>query len=318
MKYLFPISFLLFSLSAHLFSQTLEEMEKKIAAKNHIRTKIQIDYKYIKGKPSKSGVKSLTKSFSSKGELLEKRSLNNKGEVVGWEKYAYDKDGNRTLYERENTNSSYKKASKYNEDNNVILEAGFNGAENFRNDYKYTSTGKVKEIIYSLGNRIEQKIIYDYNGSIATVGIYAGGNSLISKMKLKYDSKGNITEEIKQTIDGVELEKKIYKYNADSQILEEEKTSQGSFNYRLIYEYDTRGNLLKISEETKSKKKYDKKVYSYDSSGNLTEYKWRRNPTDEFNVKKYTYDSRGICLTEYTFYPKTKYELLSKFEYEFH
>jgi hypothetical protein len=317
MKYLFPIAFLLFSVSLNLFGQTIEELEKKIAAENHIRSKIQFDYKYIGGKPSKTGVKSLIKTFSGKGELLEKRVLNNKGIVVGWEKYAYNKAGNRILYERENTNSKYKKESKYDENNNVILEAGFNGAQNFRNEYEYTSSGKVKEIVYLAGNKIEQKIVYEHNGSIAMVSIYAGGNALTSKMKLKYDVNGNIIEEIKQTIEGVELEKKIYKYNSAGQILQEEKTRQGSFNYRLIYVYDTRGNLLKLSEETKSKKKYDKKVYTYDSAGNLTEYKWRRNPSDEFNVKKYTYNSRGICLTEYTFYPKTKYELLSKFEYEY-
>jgi YD repeat-containing protein len=318
MKYLFPITFLLFSLSSYLFGQTLEEIETKIAAKNHIRTKIQIDYKYSKGKPSNTGVKSVTKSYSSKGELLEKRALSSKGEVIGWEKYTYDEAGNRTLYERENTSSNYKKASKYDDKNNVLLEAGFNGAENFRNEYKYTPSGKVMEIIYYVGNRMEQKMLYEYSGNIAIVGIYAGGNTLTSKMNLKYDGKENITEEIKQTIDGVELEKKIYTYNTAGEILQEEKIIQGNFNYRLTYAYDTSGNLLKISEENNNESKYDKKVYTYDSAGNLTEYKWRRSPSDEFNIKKFTYNSQGICLTEYTFYPKTRYELLSKFEYEYY
>ena len=57
-----------------------------------------------------------------------------------------------------------------------------------------------------------------------------------------------------------------------------------------------------------SQKKYDKKVFTYDASGNLKAYKWRRNGSDEFNVKTYTYNTKGICLTEHTFYPKTKYE----------
>lgn len=318
MKYLFQLSLLLFSFSSHLFSQTLEDLEQKIAAKNKIKTKIQFDYKYSKGKPAKTGIKTTTKSFSINGDLLEKKSLNSKGEVIGWEKYAYDQAGNRTLYERENTSSKYKKASKYDERNNLLLEAGFNGAENFRNEYTYTPAGKIKGITYKVGNRIEQKAVYQYNGSIARINIYAGGNTLTSKILLLYDTKGNATEETKLTIDDKELEKKIFKYNTSGQLLQEEKTRQGNFNYRLTYEYNNRGDLIKISEETNSKKKYDKKVYTYDGSGNLTEYKWRRNPDDEFNIKSFTYDSRGICLSEYTFYPKTKYELLSKFEYEFH
>ncbi len=318
MKFLLSISFLLFPFFPSLFSQTLEELEKQMAAENNIRTKIQFDHKYIQGKASKTGTRTVVKVFSNKGDLLEKNSLNNKGAVIGWEKYAYDQAGNRTLYERENTSSKYKKESKYDVKNNLLLEAGFNGAENFRNEYKYSSTGKVKEISYSVGNRVEQKIVYQHNGNNAEVGIYAGGNTLTSKMKLKYDTKGNIIEETKLAIDNSEIEKKAYTYNASGKILKEEKTSQGNLIYRLTYIYNTRGNLLKISEETRSKKQYDKKIYTYDSTGKLTEFKWRRNPSDVFNMKSFTYDSRGICLTEYTLYPKTKYELLSKFEYEFY
>jgi hypothetical protein len=318
MKYRLIISSILLSVFSHLFSQTLEELEKKIAEENHISKKIQYDHKYIKGKPSSTGVKTISKSYSPQGELLEENTFNNKGEVIGWEKYEYDYNGNRTLYERENTNSKYKKASKYDDSDKLLMEAGFNGAENFRNEYEYTADGKVSKITYMSGNRIVQKITYIYSGSSASVEIYGGGNMLASKMELKYDAHGNVIEEKKLDVNGTELEKKIFEYDASGNILKEVKTRKGNFEYSLMYTYDSANRLLRIAEETIAKKKYDKKVYTYDVNGNLTEYKWRRNPDDEFNIKKFTYDPKGVCLTEYTFYPQTKYEVLSKFEYEFH
>ena len=87
---------------------------------------------------------------------------------------------------------------------------------------------------------------------------------------------------------------------------------------RLTYNYDANDNLLSVSEESLSKKKFIKKSFTYDSKGNLTEYKWHRNAGEPFNVKSFTYDARGICITEHTLYPVTKFERMSKFEYEFY
>lgn len=318
MRYFLALQMVLLMTCLPVFSQTLEEKEIEMAAKNNIRTKIQIDYKYVNGKQSTTGLKSSTTTYNTDGKILEKNFFNNKNIVVGWEKYDYDGKGNRTLYERENTSSKYKKISKYNEHNDVVLEAGFNGAENFRNEYSYYAPGKPDEIVYQSGNRITQKLVYSHSGSTAILSVYTNGNNLTSKIMLVYDARGNIVEERTMSLEGKELERKTYKYNTASQILEEEKTRQGDFYYRLSYEYDSRGNLTTIYEETPSSKKYEKKVYVYDEQGNLTQYKWRRNDSQEFNVKSYTYNDKGICLTEHTFYPSTKYELLSKFEYEFY
>ncbi len=312
--------FLLFILFTYAcgFSQTLEEKEIEIAAKNNIRTKIQIDYKFINGVQSTHGIKSSATTYSTKGEILAKNFFNAKNVVVGWEKYEYDARGNRTLYERENTSSKYKKISKYNENNDVVLEAGFNGAENFRNEYSYIAAGKPREIIYSTGSHVEQKLVYRHTGNTAMLEVYTKGTALTSKIRLVYDAKGNIVEETTLSVDGKELERKTYKFTVDSRIIEEEKTQQGKLSYRITYTYDSRGNLTTVYEETPAYRKYEKKVFVYDAAGNLTQYKWRRNSSQDFNMKTYTYNDKGICLTEHTFYPSTKYELLSKFEYEFY
>jgi hypothetical protein len=300
-----------------IFAQALEEREKKIAAENKIKTRTQWDYNYVNGVMNKQGMKTGTAIFNTNGDKIEENILNAKGLVTSTETYQYDTKGNRTLYERSGTSGKYKKVSTYDTKSNLTSESGFNGTENFKNNFTYNSSGKVESITYTVNNNIEDKRVYSYSGSTCFIEIYTKGQTLTSKLKLVSDSKGNVTEETLLSVDEKVTSKKNFKYNTTQQVIEEEKNQGGTLNYRLTYVYDTKGNLLSISEETTTIKKYVKKSYSYDSQSNLTEYKWRRSPDDEFNVKKYTYDAKGICLTEHTLYPKTKYEVLTKYEYEF-
>jgi hypothetical protein len=316
MKYISLLLIILVILPVTLKAQALEELEKRIASENGIRSKTRLDYKYSDGKMAKSGIKTSLTTYNRAGDVLQEDYLNEKGVVTGSEKYDYDANGNRTLYER-NGNSKYKKQTQYNSQNQIMLEAGFNGSENFRNEYSY-SGGKVSEIVYTLGSKVQQKLKYSWSGNTAQVSVYTGGNSLSLKIKMVYDARGNLVEETTYTTAGKELEKKEYRYDSYSRLLEEVKTKNGKFYYRITNTYSPRGNLQEVAEETLSKKRYAKKVYVYDDQGNLFQYKWRRNPDEEFNVKSYTYDSKGICLTEHTLYPATHFELLSKYEYEFY
>ena len=309
---------LLTFLPCMLLGQTLDKREQKIIEKNHIKAKAKTDYKYVGGKPVTKGIKTSNSTYSPKGWLIGVDILNDKGLVTDWEKYEYDTRGNRTLYERTNPSGNYKKVSLYDEKDNVTLESGFNGAENFRITYKYNAKGIPDEIIYLTNNKIDEKHVYVNSGNTSQVSIYNAAGNLTSKLKLVYDASINIIEENKLGLNDKLLEQKIYKYTADSRILQEEKKVGGVFSYRLTYEYDAKNNLLSMSEESPAYKKYIKKAYAYDTAGNLIEYKWRRNPDEEFNIKKYTYNASGVCLTEYTLYPKTKFELLSKYEYEYY
>jgi hypothetical protein len=314
-------SFLLFfSLltSFHLLSQTIEEQEKLIAASNQIKTKTQFDYKYSNGTVANTGSKSTLTTYSKSGEILEVDFLDSKGQTISWEKYTYDERGNRTLFEREGSGSKYKKVSSFNPHNDLLLESGFNGTENFKNDYNYSSAGELSDVTYMINSKINRRLIYEKSGNTTHVGIFTGGTSLTSKIKMTYDSQGNLIEEAHYSIDDRETEKKTFKYSPSKELIEEVKTQGGKFYYRITQEYDTKGRLVSVSEETIAKARYVKKSYTYDTAGNLTEFKWRRNAEEDFNVKTYTYNPNGVCLTEHTFYPASRFELLSKFEYEYY
>lgn len=309
---------LLFLLSLNLFSQTLEEREKQIVSRNNIATKIQYNHKYENGKAVKNGQKTSITSYSKKGNILGKKYLTPKGGVSSWEKYEYDADGNRTLYERENSNSKYKKESSYNDNSQAILEAGFSGEEIFRTTYSYAITGKPLKIVRYVNNDMEEKLLYKHSGNHALVDIYTRGSLVSSKLELIYDNRGNILEETVLSIDNRELEKKTFTYNSASKLTMEAKTRAGNFYYKISHIYDAKGNLIKVYEETMTKKKYLKKEFIFDSDNNLATFKWRRGPNNDFNVKKYTYNTKGIYLTEQTFYPKTKYKSMAKFHYTFY
>jgi hypothetical protein len=307
---------LLYCTSTAIYSQSLEDRDKKIMADNRIKTKIQFDYSYDKGKVSSLGKKISISTYSQAGDILEEDMLDAKEQIIGWEKYQYNKSGNRILYERSSGTNTYKKESQYNTKNNVILETGFNGAENFKNTFSYGPTDKPLEIIYTINGVLDEKREYEYVGTTSIISIFKTGNVLASKVKLVYDERGNVIEETMFSMDNKELEKKTLSYDNDSHPIAEEKVRAGKFMYKLTNDYNEKGELLSVSEENTTDKKFIKKIYTFNLQDNLIEFKWRRTPTDEFNVKTYTYDSHGVCQTEHTFYPATKFELLTKYVYE--
>jgi hypothetical protein len=318
MKRLKLLFILQYCISCAIYSQSLEDRDKKIIKRNNIKTKIQMDFSFEKGKQSEQGKKISVTTYTKSGDVLEENTLDNKEQVIGWEKYQYNETGNRVFYERTSGVNKYNKTYKYDANNNVVQESGFNGAENFKNNITYDSKGKPVEIIYSINDHLDERRIYEYTGTVSIISIYKTGNVLSSKLKLVYDEKGNIIEETMYSMDNKELEKKILSYDNASRQIAEEKIKGGIFFYKLTNTYNYKGNILTVSEENTTDKKFVKKSYDYDANDNLTEYHWRRNPNDDFNVKTYTYDSHGICQTEHTFYPSTKFELLTKYEYEFY
>lgn len=299
------------------FSQTLELKDREMFSKHNVKVRIKWDYNFKGDIPSLQG-KLTAKSFYDKnGRVLEAYSFNLKGDTVTFDKYVYDKNGNRTLYQRKSLHGEYKKESEYNTVNNLIEEEGFDGGATFQTIYKYDDKNRVSNITYLSADEVDEKRVYTYSGNKAVVEILKLGKHLASKMELTFNDKNQIVVEKLLNLQGNVIEKKTFEYNNNGDIVKEEKHKNNTLFYRITYEYDSNGDLLSISEESASKNKFVKKKFGYDELGRITEYYWKRKPEDEYNIKNFKYKDDGVCSEEHTYYPRTNYKLLTKYEYEF-
>jgi len=304
-----------FSISS---GQVLEEKEQELFRKYNVKTRTNLDYTFKEGKFSMDGKKTTVNTYDKNGRILEIKTFNPKGEVSTVEKFAYDANGNRTFYERQSLSGEYKKQSEYNTESNLILEYGYDGTATFKTTFKYDKTDRITEIIYFIADEIDEKRIYTYDGNKASVDILKNGKFLSSKVALTYNSNGLVLKEEVSSVDGKPLESRILEYNSTGKVVKEEKFKNGQFFYRILYVYDAKGELMSISEETATDAKYVKKKFNYDELGRVVEYQWKRNTADDYNIKVFKYGDKGVCSEEHTYYPKTNYKLLTKYEYEFY
>jgi hypothetical protein len=308
--------FLVFSQS---FAQSFEDIKnKQIISQNKIKNQISWDYKYSDEKPEKTGIKTSITTYSLTGEIIQVNALNPKGLVLHTEKYSYDARGNKTEYTRNSGDNSYQKKYVYNDKNQLIEENGFDGIENYRNLYTYNAKGEMTEIRYMKKSVLQEKRVFAKSGTTTTVSVFNSGGTLASKLVLKYDMKGNLIEESVYGMNQSELEKKTYNYDDKKNLKEEAKYKLDKITLKTTYNYNPAGALLEISEEAPGAAKFVKKSLSYDAKGNLLEIKWRRKGNEEFNSIGYQYDDRGLCSTADTYYPATKYRVMTKYTYEYY
>jgi competence protein ComGC len=299
-------------------TQTTEDIRnKEVIALNKVKNQISWDYKYSGEKPEKTGVKTSVTTYSAGGDISQVIALNPKGAVLHTEKYNYDSRGNKTEYTRNSAESSYQKKYAYNEKNQLTEESGFDGVENFRNLYNYNAQGELIEIRYMKKTVLQEKRVFAKNNTTTTVSVFNAAGSLTSKLLLKYDARGNLVEEVVYGINQSELEKKTYHYDDKKNLKEEAKYKLDKITLKTSYNYNASGALMEISEEAPGVAKFVKKSLSYNDKGSLLEIKWRRKGTEEFNRITYQYDERGLCTSADTYYPATKYRVLTKYTYEY-
>lgn len=314
------ISFLIFSICLLSFSnaQTLDEKDREMFKKHNVNARVKWDYNFKGDVPSSTGKKTAESFYDKNGRVLKSFSFNLKEDTVNYDRYEYDSKGNRTLYERKSLYGKYKKESEYNQANNLIEEEGYDGGATFQTIYKYDNQNRILEITYLIVDDVDEKRIYTYSGNKATVKILKLGKHLSSKMEILFNDNNQVLEEKLLNLDGKVIERKVMKYNSRNDIVKEEKYKNNEFFYRITYEYNSVGSLLSIAEESPTKTKFIKKKFGYDDQERIVSYQWKRNPDDAYNIKKFKYDSQGVCNEEHTYYPRTNYKLLTKYEYVFY
>jgi hypothetical protein len=317
MRYLLIIASCL--MLARVYAQNPDEpRNKEHIAANKVKNQISWDYKYINDKPDKNGVKTSVTTYSSKGEVIQINALNPAGAIMHTEIYAYDARGNKTEYTRKSGDNSYQKIYVYNAKNLVIEESGFDGVENFKNLYAYDNEGIMTEIRYMKNTVLQEKRVFVKDGVTTNVSVINKLGTVTSKLVLIYDSRGNLVEESVYGVNSNPLEKKTYNYDEKKKLKEEARYKLNKITVRTTYNYTPSGKLTEITEESPGASKFVKKSITYDALGNITDIKWRRNASEEFNRITYQYDSRGLCTSADTYYPATKYHVMTKDGYEYY
>ncbi len=302
-----------------VFAQNSDEnRSKKAIAANRVKTQTSWDYKYNGETLQTKGVKTSITTFSTSGEVIQTNALNPAGATTHTEKYAFDSKGNKTEYSRVSGDGSYEKKYVYNDKDLLVEESGFDGVENFKNQYSYNGAGEMTEIRYYKGPVLVEKRVFVKDGVTTTVNVYNRAGTLNSKLVLIYDTRGNLLEESIYGVSPDPLEKKTYNYDEKKKLKEESRFKLNKITVRNTYDYNTKGDLEQITEESPSEKKFVKKTITYNSNGYISEIKWRRRSSEEFNSITYQYDNRGLCTSAETWYPSTKYRVLSKYEYEYY
>ncbi len=295
-----------------------EEKQKKVVTTNHIFSLTTWDYNYTNGKPSKSGIKTSYNKFDQTGNVIELITYKLK-DTVAHETFEYNNEGKRTDYvKRKGVKIAYQKTSRYNDDGKLVQEIGFDGVSDFQNDYVYNMDKKLEQITYILENRINEKRVFEHEGNTTNITVYNNGDEIISYLTLKYDENDNVVQEVAYNTDKIPIEKKLYVYNNDNKVISEVKYRGENFYYKLTYLYNSKGELTNIDEENPNEGRYLKKQFFYDEDENLMEMRWRRNAGEDFSVRTYQYDNDNICSQYDTYYPITKFRVLTKLNYEYY
>jgi len=320
MKLINSIILVLF-LSQRLLSQPVfETKNKEVIIKQKVESQTSWDYNFVKNKSSQKGNLTSYTKYNERGDIVEFVTYKLK-DTLTYETYEYNQQGNRTDYTKHKggrKNISYQKISRYDDKGNLISEYGFDGTEKFKNTYLYNDQGKLAEINYYIENALNEKRVFKYDGNTTEVTVINSANIITSYMSLDYDTKGNILEETIYDADRSPLENRIFVYNNESKVISEVKYRLGNFYYKLTYLYDFSGELINIDEENLENNRYIKKNFKYNDKGYLIEMNWRRKPDEEFNTRNYAYNERGLCTQVLTYYPSTKFKVLTKYEYEFY
>ncbi len=293
-----------------------EDKQKEAIVKNNITSQTTWDYNYIKDKPSKSGVKTSYIRYNQLGNTIESITYKMK-DTLAYEIYKYNTEGKRTDYtKKRGIKIAYRKTSEYDENGKLIKEEGFDGTFNFENRYEYFSTGKLKQISYYVSDKLTEQRNFEHTGDLTMITVTNTSGGVQSYISLKYDTNGNVIEEINYNSKKNPLEKKILVYNNDNHVVSEVKYRGDNFSYKQTYLYNTKGDLVNIDEENTEEGRFSKKQFGYDQSGNLISMKWRRNEKEDFSERNYQYDDRNLCTQYDTYYPSTKFRVLTKLTYE--
>lgn len=165
--------------------------------------------------------------------------------------------------------------------------------------------------------------LYNPSGKVVEESNYFG-NEFMDKHIFKYDSEGNLIEDVQYNENGISSLKSCFKYNSRGDKIEVEYYKEnGILDSKRKYKYDSLGNLIEDILYNENGVMIRKSAYKYDMKGNIVEeINFDRDIINklskEYVVKNinpnnfqhmlttkisYKYDARGNKTEESTFFP---------------
>lgn len=233
------------------------------------------------------------------------------------EKMTFDKRGNRKIFIRYKGlgQMDFKYTYNYNSKGDLVEAATYDSKDEMatKRISKYDKKGnELERKMIDFSHQTNNKAIFTYDkaGNLIDTKTFSNKGELLSDLVISYkdgliinavtkNSKGQVSQEIFSTYD-----------SNDRLIREDRKTSQGT--YSINYKYDSRGNLIEISNP-----EY-RRTYEYDSNGNLIEDQmYLPNGARQFRVH-FNYYPNGLQKEEIRYDTEDKAAFNGRYEYEFY
>jgi antitoxin component YwqK of YwqJK toxin-antitoxin module len=165
----------------------------------------------------------VTYSYNSSGKLLERKQIDEEGEIESLDKYEYDGE----LITQE---------SIYNGDNELITDA----------KHTYDAKGNIVETIAlskERGEKIRTVYEYDEQGRRDCIEHYNGNGQVFARTTYTFDESGNMTEMLEE--DTVATKTTKFENDAEGRVtLQEEFNEKEELNHRIERTYDENGELI--------------------------------------------------------------------------
>ena len=303
-----------FSVKAQI---VFEDLEKEWIKENGIKIKEQWDYAFVNDVPGDKSYRSSLVTFDKNGNIVEETNYRATGQILYVSTYKYDNQGNRLeyiKYKGDRQEISYKQEFIYDSKGNKLMESGFNGAEDYKNSYRYDGSGNLVEIKYYLNNQLDEKRLLEKKGNITIIKVYDFNDGFKFTITNRYDNDGNLLEEVK-TEKEVEARKTNYEYDSNQNLNEEVKYHFGNFTYRQKFIYKN-NKLVEVQEEKPEVPLYTLKKYKYNPAGKLIGEEWRTDPSKEFSTKEYRYDPKGVLTETDCYFSSYKFKVRYKYSYQ--
>ena len=310
----------LFLSGGGIFSQSnISLLDEELIKENRINEVTEWNHAYIGREPSEKGRISLRASYDTNGYLQEEITFNSRGEKSRKVTSRFDKMGNRTEYiviDSRNNRTTFSQMATFDQQGNKIAEWGFDGLGDYRNNYHLNPDGRLREIHYTTQGNLREKRVFTYKGNETNISVILPDKSISEKIKLIYNSPGNLVQEAYSDNKGNLLRKAEYSYDGSGQKTGERRYLGSQMQDRYVYLYED-GLLRKIIRNDRQGKQTVTNKYYYNEAGQLIREAWSNENAENYSTREFTWDNRGNMVSVETYYATYQFQVLYRYDYSF-